>query len=62
MSSLKMDQKIVVESTAEPVPANPPCVSPTDDVRIRRKIDRHMLPLMSAIYGLQFVSRETNDD
>jgi hypothetical protein len=31
-------------------------LSPEDDTRIRRKIDWNLLPLLSLIYGLQFVS------
>jgi ACS family allantoate permease-like MFS transporter len=31
-------------------------LSPEEDARIRRKIDWNLLPLLSLIYGLQFVS------
>lgn len=54
--STKLDQKVVTEtSVEEPILNVPLAIHPDDDAKVRRKIDAHMLPLMCAIYGLQFV-------
>lgn len=59
-SSLDKEAALAVTRTAEAEAHDPDMfISKEDDARIRKKADKHLLPILCAVYALQFVSGAT---